>query len=421
LTRASLWFGNEHGSPARAGGERAHGQIAAFAAVGAHALAGSAAGAQSGLRVGSDDTAGPTRTSRGRNAMRDHPRSGAAAVLVAVLVAAATEAYSQVSAPTNSAPNPYHAVENWAKMPEGRTWGSTSGVAIDPDGTSVWVAERCGAFAPPSLMKPGTPFACDGSNLPPILKFDSSGKLVKAFGAGLLLFPHGLHVDRDGNVWVTDGLGKDGKGHQVFKFSPDGKVLMTLGKTGVAGNGPDEFNAPSAVVVAPNGDIFVADGHGGNTNARIVKFSKDGKFIKTWGKKGSDPGEMNSPHALAMDSRGRLFLGDRQNNRIEIFDQDGHYIDQWFQFSRPSGVFIDNSDKIYVADSESGSVAKNHDGWKRGIRVGRISDGVVTAFIPDPVEKTTGTSAAEGVAADANGNIYGAEVGPKRLMKYVKN
>ena len=195
--------------------------------------------------------------------MRDHPRSGAAAVLVALLVAAATEAYSQVSAPTNSAPNPYHAVENWAKMPEGRTWGSTSGVAIDPDGTSVWVAERCGAFAPPSLMKPGTPFACDGSNLPPILKFDSSGKLVKAFGAGLLLFPHGLHVDRDGNVWVTDGLGKDGKGHQVFKFSPDGKVLMTLGKAGVAGNGPDEFNAPSAVVVAPNGDIFVADGHGG--------------------------------------------------------------------------------------------------------------------------------------------------------------
>ena len=174
-------------------------------------------------------------------------------------------------------------------------------------------------------MKPGTPFACDGSNLPPILKFDASGKLVKAFGAGLLLFPHGIHVDREGNVWVTDGLGKDGKGHQVFKFSPDGKVLLTLGKAGVAGNGPDEFNAPSAVLVAPNGDIFVGDGHGGETNARIVKFSKDGKFIKTWGKKGSGPGEFDIPHALAMDSRGRLFVGDRQNNRIQIFDQDGNY------------------------------------------------------------------------------------------------
>jgi DNA-binding beta-propeller fold protein YncE len=341
--------------------------------------------------------------------------------VIAVAIIAGAAAWGQASAPTNSAPNPYRAIENWGTLPEGRSWGSTSGVDIDPDGTSAWVAERCGAFAPPSLMKPGTPFACDGSNLAPILKFDSSGKLLKAFGAGLLLFPHGIHVDREGNVWVTDGLGKDGKGHQVFKFSPDGKVLLTLGKAGTPGSGPDEFNAPSAVLVAPNGDIFVGDGHGRDTNARIVKFSKDGKFIKTWGKKGTNPGEIDIPHALAMDSRARLFVGDRQNNRIQIFDQDGNYLDQWFQFSRPSGVFIDKNDIIYVADSESGSVAKNHDGWKRGIRVGRVSDGVVIAFIPDPVEKTTGTSAAEGVAADAMGNIYGAEVGPKRMMKYVRN
>ena len=133
------------------------------------------------------------------------------------------------------------------------------------------------------------------------------------------------------------------------------------------------------------------------------------------------PGELDLPHTLAFDSRGRLFVGDRQNNRIQIFDQDGNYLDQWFQFSRPSGVFIDKNDVIYVADSESESVSKNHDGWKRGIRVGSAKTGEVTAFIPDPVEKTTGTSAAEGVAADANGNIYGAEVGPKRLMRYVKN
>ena len=355
--------------------------------------------------------------------MPDRLRSGHAFALavVAAMAVAAVEARAQISAPTNSAPNPYRAVENWAKMPEGRTWGATSGVAIDPDGTSVWVAERCGTFAPPALMKRGSPFACDGSNLPPIVKFDASGKPVKAFGEGLLLFPHGLHVDRAGNVWVTDRLGKDGKGHQVLKFSPDGKVLMRLGRPGVAGGGLGEFNSPSAVLVAPNGDIFVADGHGGDTNARIVKFAQDGTFIKAWGKKGSGPGEFDAPHALAMDSRGRLFVADRENNRIQIFDQDGNYLGQWFQFSRPSGVFIDKNDRIYVADSESGSVAKRHDGWKRGIRVGRVSDGVVTAFIPDPVEKTTGTSAAEGVAADANGNIYGAEVGPKRLMKYVRD
>jgi DNA-binding beta-propeller fold protein YncE len=330
----------------------------------------------------------------------------AAFVLLAI---AAGAAYSQTIAPTNSLPNPYRSIEGWAKMPPGRTWGSTAGVAIDPDGTSVWVAERCGANS------------CADSNLDPVLKFDASGTLKQSFGAGMFVFPHGIFVDRDGNVWVTDGQGKGGKGHQVFKFSPAGKVLLTLGKAGAPGDGADAFNAPSSVLVAPNGDIFVGDGHGGNTNARIVKFSKDGKFIKTWGKKGSAPGEFDTPHALAMDSRGRLFVGDRNNNRIQIFDQEGKYLDQWAQFSRPSGVYIDKNDVIYVADSESESVSKNHDGWKRGIRVGRATDGSVTAFIPDPVEKATSSSAAEGVTADAMGNIFGAEVGPKRLMKYARN
>jgi streptogramin lyase len=328
---------------------------------------------------------------------------------VALFAISAGVVYSQTITPTNSLPDPYRSVENWAKMPQGRTWGSTAGVWIDPDGASVWVAERCGANS------------CLGSNLDPVLKFDASGKLVKAFGAGMFVFPHGISVDQEGNVWVTDAQGKDGKGHQVFKFSPDGKVLLALGKAGTSGDGQDTFNAPSSVLVAPNGDIFVGDGHGGNTNARIVKFDKDGKFIKTWGKKGSGPGEFDTPHALAMDSRGRLFVGDRNNNRIQIFDQNGNYIDQWGQFSRPSGVYIDRNDIIYVADSESESVSKNHDGWKRGIRVGRASDGSLVALIPDPVEKATGSSAAEGVAVDAMGNIYGAEVGPKRLMKYVRN
>jgi len=316
---------------------------------------------------------------------------------------------AQPNAPLNSLPNPYRSVENWARLPEGRTWGSSAGVYVDPAGTGVWVAERCGANS------------CAASDLPPILHFDTSGRLLKAFGAGMFVFPHGIFVDPEGNVWVTDGQGKDGKGHQVFKFSPEGKVLLALGKPGVAGAGLDEFNMPSAVLVAPNGDIFVGDGHGGNSNARIVKFSRDGKFIKTWGQKGSAAGDLDIPHVLAMDSRGRLFVGDRQNNRIQIFDQNGTSLDLWYQFSRPSGIYIDKNDTIYVADSESESVSKNHDGWKRGMRIGRVSDGVVTGFIPDPVDKATGSSAAEGVTADAAGNIYGAEVGPKRLMKYVKN
>jgi streptogramin lyase len=315
-------------------------------------------------------------------------------------------AYAQADAATNSLPNPYRTIENWAKLPEGRPWGSTAGVSVDRRG-DIWVAERCGANT------------CAGSNLAPILEFDPSGKLLKSFGEGMFVFPHGLTVDKDGNIWVTDGQGASGKGHQVFKFSPDGKVLLTLGKAGVAGDGPDTFNQPSAVAIASNGDIFVADGHGGSSNNRVVKFTKDGKFIKTWGKKGTGPGEFDIPHCLAFDSKGRLFVGDRNNNRIQIFDQEGNYIAEWKQFSRPSGIFIDKNDIIYVADSESESVSKNHNGWKRGIRVGTVKDGSVTAFIPDPVEVATGTSAAEGVAADSKGAIYGAEVGPKDLKKYV--
>ena len=327
--------------------------------------------------------------------------------LVSAVLASAAGVLAQ---PADTPPNPYRTVEGWAKMPAGRTWGSTSAVEVDRDGRSIWVAERCGANT------------CAGSDLPAVLRFDSEGRLTASFGAGIFVFPHGIHVDRSGNVWVTDARGRDGKGQQVFKFSPEGKVLLTLGKAGVSGEGPDVFNQPSDVAVSPNGDVFVADGHDeNNSNARIVKFSKDGKFIKAWGRHGHGPGEFEVPHGLAFDSRGRLFVADRGNNRIQIFDQEGKFLEEWKQFSRPSGLFIDRNDVIYVADSESESVAKNHDGWKRGIRVGRVSDGAVTALIPDPVERTTGTSAAEGVAADAMGNIYGAEVGPKRLMKYVKN
>jgi sugar lactone lactonase YvrE len=309
-------------------------------------------------------------------------------------------------------PNPYHVVENWAKFPSGRAWGSSSGIAIDRDGMSVWVADRCGANS------------CAGKTDPPILKFDRSGNLVKSFGEGMFVFPHGLYVDPDGNIWVTDGQGKEGKGHQVFKFSPDGKILMTLGKAGVAGEGPDTFNQPNAVVVAANGDIFVSDGHSpAKGNARVVKFSKDGTFIKQWGGHGTGPGQFEMPHALAFDSTGRLFVADRGNNRIQIFDQDGKFLDEWKQFSRPSGIFIDKNDVIYVADSESTDKEGygHNPGWKRGIRIGSAKDGAVTAFIPDPSPGIAITSAAEGVAADAAGNIYGAEVGDKDVKKYVRN
>ena len=352
-------------------------------------------------------------------------------IAAAIGLSVATFTFAQQTVtPVNEASNPYRTIENFFKMPAGRTWGSTSAVEIDRDGRSIWVAERCGANT------------CLGSDLDTVLKFDASGTLVRSFGKGLMVFPHGIHVDRDGNVWVTDGqdnlprLARGAPpdtplppapatviGHQVFKFSPDGKLLLTLGKPGGNQPGkpgePSSFYQPNDIVVASNGDIYVSEGHGG-ANSRIVKFTKEGKFIAEWGKKGSGRGEFDQPHTLAFDSRGRLFVGDRGNNRIVILDQQGTVLDEWPQFSRPSGIFIDRNDRLYVADSESESVSRNHDGWKRGIRIGSATDGKVVAFIPDPVEKTTGTSAAEGVAVDRDGNVYGAEVGPRALKKYVR-
>jgi sugar lactone lactonase YvrE len=353
-------------------------------------------------------------------------------LIVALVILVPGLALTQTAVtPVNSGPNPYQMVENWAKLPEGRTWGSTSAVEPDRDGKSLWVAERCGANT-----------CVNSPNVDVVLKFDESGKLVKSFGAGLMIFPHGIHVDREGNVWVTDGqdnLPRAARGaaatttpaaapakvigHQVFKFSPDGKILMTLGKPGGNQPGspaePGSFYQPNDVLVAPNGDIFVSEGHGG-ANSRLIKFDKTGKFIKEIGKKGAGRGEFDQPHALAMDSRGRLFVGDRSNNRIVIMDQEGAVLEEWSQFSRPSGIFIDKQENLYVADSESGSVARTRTDWKRGIRIGRISDGVVTAFIPDPNETAASTSAAEGVAVDAAGNIYGAEVGSRSLKKYIR-
>jgi DNA-binding beta-propeller fold protein YncE len=311
----------------------------------------------------------------------------------------------------NNYPNPFRTMGAWGTLPSGRTWGATSAVEVDLDGRSVWVAERCGGND------------CAASPLAPILKFDATGALVRAFGESLFAVPHGIDVDRQGNIWVTDaGDGGDtvtGKGHQVFKFSPDGLRLLTLGTAGVAGEGSNTFNRPSDVQVAPKGDVFVADGHGGASNARIVKFSADGRFIKAWGRKGSGPGEFDTPHSLAMDSQGRLFVADLRNFRVQIFDQDGRYLTAWTQFGMPGGLYIDANDTLYVADSLSGPEV--HPGWTRGIRIGSARTGIVTAFIPDPTPVATPITAAEGVAADALGNLYGAVVPAQMLQKHVKN
>ena len=395
-----------------------------------------------------------------------HARRIAKLTLVAAFVGLIAWAGGRVSAqadqkPINDLPSPYKTIEGWAQIPDGRK-GAIAAVAVDRDGKTIWALERCGGN---SCV--GDPATGKMSPMNPVLHFDPSGKLINSFGAGLFAGPHRIFVDHDGNVWVTDyadnapraagGRGRGGAapaapgapvpaapappatismtaprpgatvGHQLVKFSPDGKVLMTLGKAGggseANGDSPSYFLQPADILVAPSGEFFVSTGHGA-AKPEVLKFSKDGKLIKRWGTLGTAPGDFDQAHSLAMDSKGRLFVGDRNNNRIQIFDQNGTYISEITTWGRPSGIFIDSKDILYCADSESESVARNHPDWRRGIRIGSLSGKTPTTFIPDPNTKTrtadnfTSTWSAEGVTVDAAGNIYGAEVGNMRLMKY---
>src|SRR5262245_47868839 len=325
-----------------------------------------------------------------------------------LLLALAVAAQAGAGAPRNDLPQPYRTMRDWGQLPPGVKWAAVTAIEPAPNGT-IFVVHRCFANS------------CAGRSEAPILKYDPKGRLLASFGQGLFVFPHGATVDRDGNLWVTDAGAGEGKGHVVLKFSPDGKVLMTLGKPGVSGSGPALFDQPTDVVVAPGGDIFVTDSHRNGKNNRVVRFSKDGKFIKEWGRKGTERGELSEPHTIAIDSRGRLFVGDRENNRIVIFDQNGQVIDEWRQFGRPSGIAITRDDRIYVADSESGPDTGAHElsGIKKGIRIGNVRDGSVTAFIEDVESTAPDHSGAEGVGVDAHGNVYGGVVRRQMLERHV--
>jgi len=339
---------------------------------------------------------------------------GRALVLFATLTAA--------TAGSQALPNPYRQVENWAKLPGGRQIGAVGDVDIDVDGRHVWAVLRCDAGAD----KFG--YECLDSDLDVIMKFAPDGNVVASFGGGMFIWPHGIEVDRQGNVWVTDaataertaGPAARGRGHQVVKFSPTGAVLMRPGTPGVPGNDAAHFNAPSDVVVADNGDIFIADGHGDNTNNRVVKFNSSGTFIKAWGRTGYGPGEFRTLHAIAIDARGRVFVGDRSNNRIQLFDQEGAHLSTWTQFGRPSGVFFDHDDRIVVADSESDD--RENPGWDMGIRIGDAATGAVHEFILYPWgdPRDPAGNGAEFAVVDRDGNIYGGEPRPRRLQKYVR-
>jgi hypothetical protein len=245
--------------------------------------------------------------------------AAAPAAAPTVMAAAAMPAGNLITGEGMPNPNPV-VTQNWGELPAGRTWGSSAGVDIDPIDGHVWAYERCGAGS----FGAGVPVNCDTNPVDPIFKFDrNTGAILANFGAGVMVTPHGIHVDSEGNVWVTDfATNADAtKGQQVHKFSPTGELLMSLGTPGQTGNDGDHFNQPNDVVVGPDGSIYVSDGHNGQgmtTNqamqegrdagdtARIMKFAPDGSFIKQWGQIGVRHGEFRTPHAIEFDSRGRL-------------------------------------------------------------------------------------------------------------------
>lgn len=364
------------------------------------------------------------------------PRSAAIVLACAVLTAAPLQAQRGTSGPAehadvepvNHLPNPYETVRDWGVLPDGRSWGSVSAVNIDVDGIHIWAGDRCGANS------------CALSDVDPIVKLDPDGNVMTAFGGGLITWPHGMDVDAEGNVWVADARSPNAReleqrpdapmnGHVVRKFSPNGDLLMTIGTPGEVGSPPTHLNAPNDVLVAPDGSIFVAESHPAQYTddpndetavSRIHKYAPDGTYVMTFSEWGYEGGQTRSPHSLAMDSQGRLFVADRGNRRIQIYDQEGGHLDTWYQFSRISGLFIDDNDVLYAIDSES-DPNYNPGGWRKGLRVGSAETGEVWYFVPEHMsERSSGMggigSMGEGVTADRDGNVYAGEVGPIQGM-----
>ena len=367
-------------------------------------------------------------------------------LLALVIAAYGVTAYAQertdAPAPKPTLPNPYRLVPDWPtlpasmKGPNGHKWGEVIRVHVARNG-NIWVFHRC------FNDRPAGDATClnRGEANPPILEFNPAGRLLRSFGVGLFAHPHGFTVDKDGNLWTTDTNDQEisarnvqgiAIGQQVLKISPAGKVLMTIGTPGVGGNGPYLFDRPTGVSIAANGDIFVSDGHSRNksNSARVVKYSPDGKFVKTWGRMGSEPGNFRDPHDLYVGgSKGYVYVADRQNNRIQVFDQDGNFIAAWRQFGQPSSVYVDKRDNVYVGstyqdpargESRTGPTTGPND---RAIVIGHAITGELKYLIPDPGDLSkmtdTGTSAS-GIAVDDVGTIYAADVGFNNLRKYVK-
>lgn len=319
---------------------------------------------------------------------------------------------ARVAPGVNLMQNPYRMVESWPTLNPGMSWGAAINFLPDNEG-GTWALLR---------------------TEPPVVHFDETGAITQSFGDGVLVQAHGMCRDSDGNFWVGDsGPFRErpetaGRGFQLFKFSSDGELLLSLGQAGVSRAGRGTFIGPTACLALPDGDILVAHGRWPRPSTaqqdgdRLVRITRDGEFVRDYGTLGRGPGEFMGPHAMALDSQGRIFVADRSNNRIQIFDKDLTYLDSWKHFGRPSGITILSDDTIIVADSESGLAipgpsgsfegaerAFRNVGWKQGIRIGSAEGGTFTQFID-------GTNP-EGMAGDEHGNIFAGLTGGCQISR----
>ena len=272
----------------------------------------------------------------------------------------------------------YKPVPDFFKLPPGLNFGEVPAVALDSEG-HIFVFTR---------------------GHQPLMEFDSSGKFIRSIGDGLFTRPHGLRIDANGNIWTVDVAS-----HLVLKLNREGRVLLVLGRKDYAGEEDWAFNRPTDVAVGPSGDVFVTDGYG---NSRVVKFDKNGRFIKTWGKKGSGPGEFNLPHAIVIDSKGLVYVADRENKRIQVFNANGEFIKEWTNVGSPWGLYITPDPAIYIADGDNNRVLKLD------------LNGNILDILGEPGKAPGEFAWAHGIAVGPNGEIYVSEILSWRVQKFVK-
>jgi len=294
----------------------------------------------------------------------------------------------------------YEVDTSWPQRPAGISWGAVPGVVLDQKG-HIWISTR---FEPQ------------------VQEYDADGKFLRGWGDKTLKTTHYLRIDHDGNVWVAD-CGR----HVMRKFTADGKLLLTLGTPDEPGEDQTHLNAPTDVAITPSGELFVSDGYG---NSRIVHFDSNGRFIKAWGKKGVAPGEFNTPHCIGIDSKGHLYVADRSNVRVQVFDQEGRFLDQWRNIVVPWGLCVTDSDEIWVCGSSPMHLRKGDTTLGAPPK-----DQVLMRFNPqgkllqlwtipkglDDQEKPGELNWAHGIAVDSKGDVFLGDIKGKRVQKFVRH